>query len=134
MKGRLFISLVVVVLFISGMEVYAHHSFAATYLLEKEKIRTVEGKLVQIMFRNPHSFFHVEFVDENGQTSKVVVEAQGATQARVYGGKRPLVTGDVIKVTFNPARLAESHRGRLVTIVRPSDGWSWGTGEGETVQ
>ena len=132
MKRSLLIS--IVVLLLCGIKVYAHHSFAGTYLLEKEKIKTIEGKLVQVMLRNPHSFFHVEFVDENGQTTKIAVEAQGATQARGYGGKRPLAVGDVIKITFNPARLAESKRGRLVTIVRPADGWSWGTGEGETVQ
>jgi hypothetical protein len=132
MKTRLFISLVAVMV-IGSIEAYAHHSFAATYLLEKENIKAVNGKLVQIMYRNPHSFFHVEYQDENGQASRVALEAQGATQARGYGGKRPLVIGDVIKVTFNPARLAESRRGRLVTIIRESDGWSWGTGQGEVV-
>lgn len=133
MRGKLFIPLVVVVL-ISGMETYAHHSFAGTYVLEKEKIKTVEGKLVEVMLRNPHSFLHVEVVDENGQTKKWFIEGQGATQARAYGGKRPLAVGDFIKVTFNPARLTESTRGRLVSIVRPSDGWSWGTGTGEVVE
>ena len=132
MRGKLFISLIVVAL-MSRMELYAHHSFAATYVLEKEKIKTVEGKLVQIMLRNPHSFLHVEVVDENGQTRKWFIEAQGATQARAYGGKRSLTVGDYIKVTFNPARLTESTRGRLVTVVRPSDGWSWGLGTGEAV-
>lgn len=133
MRGELFISLVVAVL-ISGLEVYAHHSFAATYVLEKEKIKTVEGKLVQIMLRNPHSFFHVEAVDENGQIKKWFIEGQAATQTRAYGGKRPLTVGDYIKVSFNPARLTESTRGRLVTIVRPLDGWSWGLGTGEVVE
>lgn len=116
------------------MELYAHHSFAGTYVLDKEKIRTVEGKLVEVMIRNPHSFLSVEVADENGQTKKWFIEAQGATQARAYGGKRPLVVGDFVKVTFNPARLVESTRGRLVSIVRPSDGWSWGTGTGEVVE
>jgi len=133
MTARLFV-LVIVAVLIFGVEIYAHHSFVGTYLVEKEKIRTVEGKLVQVMIRNPHSFIHVEFVDENGQTSKIILEAQGATQAREYGGKQPLAVGDVVRASFNPARLAESHRGRLVTIVRPSDGWSWGTREGESVQ
>ena len=133
MRGRLSISLIAVIL-ICGAEAYAHHSFAATYVLEKEKIKTVEGKLVEIMLRNPHSFLHVEVVDENGQTKKWFIEGQGATQSRAYGGARPLVVGDHVKVTFNPARLAESTRGRLVTIVRPSDGWSWGRGAGEVVE
>jgi len=132
MRGKLFVAAILVV-FISGMEVYAHHSFAATYVLDKEKIKTVEGKLVQIMLRNPHSFFHVEAADESGQTKKWFIEAQAAAQARTFGGARPLAVGDQIKVMFNPARLAESTRGRLVSIVRPSDGWSWGRGAGEVV-
>ena len=133
MRGGLLISLIVVRL-MSGVELSAHHSFAATYVMEKDKVKAVEGKLVQIMLRNPHSFLEVEAVGENGQTTKWFIEAQGATQAKAYGGKRPLAVGDYIKVTFNPARLTESSRGRLVTIVRPADGWSWGTGTGEVVE
>ena len=37
---------------------FAHHSFAATYF--EDKTETVEGELVQFLFRNPHSFVHVE--------------------------------------------------------------------------
>lgn len=132
MKSKLFIWLIAVVL-ISGMEVYAHHSFAGTYLLDKEKIKKIEGRLVQVMFRNPHSFFHVEVVSENGEKTKYAIESQGATAARGYGGKRPLKVGDHVIVTGNPARLAESNRMRMVTIIRPEDGWSWGTGTGEVV-
>jgi Family of unknown function (DUF6152) len=133
MRGALLISLIVAGL-MSCIELHAHHSFAATYVMEKDRIKTVEGKLVQIMLRNPHSFLEVEVAGENGQTTKWFIEAQGATQAKAYGGKRPLAVGDYIKVTFNPARLAESSRGRLVTILRPSDGWTWGTGTGEVVE
>ena len=32
----------------------AHHSFAATYIVDKEI--KVEGKLTEFMYRNPHSF------------------------------------------------------------------------------
>ena len=45
--------------------VSAHHSFAATYFEDKQQ--TVEGDLVQLMFRNPHSFIHVEAKDDKGQ-------------------------------------------------------------------
>ena len=39
----------------------------------------------------------------------------------------------MVQVVFNPARSPGSHRGRLISIIRPSDGWSWGRGEGEVV-
>ena len=47
-----------------GVRAYAHHSFAATYF-EDQKV-TVHGKLVQFLYRNPHSFVHVEAPDEKG--------------------------------------------------------------------
>jgi hypothetical protein len=37
--------------FMAGIPAYAHHSFAATYF--EDKTITVEGTLVQFMFRNP---------------------------------------------------------------------------------
>ena len=43
----------------------AHHSFAATYF--EDKTQTVEGDLVQFVFRNPHSFVHLEAPDEKGE-------------------------------------------------------------------
>ena len=42
----------------------AHHSFTATYFEDRQM--EIEGKLLQFMFRNPHSFVHVEAPDENG--------------------------------------------------------------------
>ena len=42
----------------------AHHSFTATYF--EDRTMEIEGKLLQFMFRNPHSFVHVEAPDENG--------------------------------------------------------------------
>ena len=36
----------------------AHHSFTATYF--EDRTMEIEGKLLQFMFRNPHSFVHVE--------------------------------------------------------------------------
>jgi hypothetical protein len=40
------------------VSVYAHHSFAATYF--EDQTVTIKGKLVQFLYRNPHSFVHVE--------------------------------------------------------------------------
>ena len=49
--------------------VSAHHSFAATYF--EDKTETVEGELVQFLFRNPHSFVHVEGKDATGNVGAV---------------------------------------------------------------
>jgi hypothetical protein len=130
MKTNTVVLLVLGGILLVGATGYAHHSFGATYDLNKQI--TIEGKLVQVMLRNPHSFFHVEAQDESGQVQRWSVEGGGPTQMRQEGDKG-LQVGDHIKVTVNPARSAEAHRGRLISIVRPSDGWSWGGREGQVV-
>jgi hypothetical protein len=130
MKIRMVVLVIVTGILMVGATAYAHHSFGATYDLRKQI--TIEGKLVQVMLRNPHSFFHVEAPDESGQMQRWSVEGGGATQMRTEGDKG-LQVGDTIKVVINPARSAEAHRGRLISITRPSDGWSWGGRAGQVV-
>ena len=117
---------------LSGAAAFAHHSFAGTYVLDR--MQTVEGKVVQVLIRNPHSFITVEATDENGQVVRWNIEAGGANQMAPQGEKAGLKVGDTLRVTGNPARSAEAHRIRLVKMVRPSDGWSWGNQEGQVVQ
>src|SRR5713226_7644691 len=47
--------------FLCAARTYAHHSFAATYYVDKTI--TIEGNLVQFLYRNPHSFVKVEAPD-----------------------------------------------------------------------
>ena len=42
----------------------AHHSFGATY--DTAKQIKLDGTIVQFVYRNPHSFVHVEAPDEAG--------------------------------------------------------------------
>ncbi len=103
---------------------YAHHSFAATYF--EDKTETVEGELVQFLFRNPHSFVHVEGKDATG-TCAVRVEWGAGLQLNRQGVTREtLKPGDHVIITGNPGRNPEDHRLRMRTITRPSDGWKWG--------
>jgi len=44
--------------------VQAHHSFPATYVVDQRI--TIEGTVVQFLFRNPHSFVHVIAPDKSG--------------------------------------------------------------------
>lgn len=104
--------------------VQAHHSFPATYLMDKTQI--VEGTVVQFLYRNPHSFVHVMAPDKNGKMVTWAVE-WGAGGALGEGNVKAdtLKPGDKVIVTGNPARAAESHRLRMRSIQRPSDGWTW---------
>jgi len=62
----------VAVLAYTAAPAYAHHSFAATYF--EDKTESVEGDLVQFLFRNPHSFVHVEGKDAQGNPVRFAVE------------------------------------------------------------
>ena len=119
-------------LMIAGMTVRAHHSFAATY--DESKSVMIEGRLVQFLFRNPHSFVHVMAPDDKGQEQRWAVEWGGAGQIAGQGFTREtLKPGDVVVISGNPGRNAADHRIRMVTLRRPSDGFGWGTQPGQTV-
>ena len=116
---------VVVGLLAYASPAFAHHSFAATYF--EDKTETVEGELVQFLFRNPHSFVHIEGKDASGNVVRYAVEWGAGLQLNRQGVTREtLKPGDHVIVTGNPGRNPEDHRLRMRTITRPSDGWKWG--------
>ena len=121
MNRRLLIGLLAAVL-LSGATSYAHHSFAATYVTDKEV--KIEGDLIQFMFRNPHSFVHVTGPDEKGEIQRWAVEWAAAGQ--LTGVTRDtLRPGDHVIITGNPGRTAADHRLRMRSILRPKDGFKW---------
>lgn len=114
----------VVMVLLTSVPSSAHHSFAATYFVDKSV--TLEGTVAQFLFRNPHSFVHVEVKDASGTTVRWAVEWAAGTSLSAQGVKGDsLKAGDVVQVTGNPGRNADDHRMRLSAIVRPRDGWKW---------
>jgi hypothetical protein len=95
----------------------------------------LEGKVAQLLFRNPHSFLHIEITGISGETQRWSLEWGGASQLTSQGVvKDTLKVGDTLVITANPARSTENATRALVkTLVRPSDGWSWGMSQGEIV-
>ena len=59
----------------------AHHSLAATYDDSKEV--TLDGKIAELLFRNPHSFLHVEAPDKAGVMQRWSLERIGAEERGV---------------------------------------------------
>ena len=109
---------------VSGYRAHAHHSFAATYLDDQEV--TIEGDLVQFMYRNPHSFLHVMAPDKDNQMQRWAVEWGGGGQLNRQGVSRDtLKPGDHVIITGNPGRNPADHRIRVRTVFRPKDGWRW---------
>ena len=118
--------------FALGAKSYAHHSFAATYL--EDQTVTIEGELVQFLFRNPHSFVHVVVKDKDGQMVRYAVEWGGAGQLGGQGVTREtLKPGDVVVISGAPGRNPADHRVRMVSLRRPKDGFGWGAKAGEVV-
>ena len=115
-----------------GTRVQAHHSFAATYL--EDQTVTIEGELVQFLFRNPHSFVHVMVKEQDGTMVRYAVEWGGAGQLGGQGVTRQtLKLGDFVVISGSPGRNAADHRVRMVSLRRPKDGFGWGQKSGETV-
>jgi hypothetical protein len=108
----------------AAVPVAAHHSFAATYF--EDKTQTIEGDLVQFVFRNPHSYVHLEAPDENGEMQRWAVEWGSGMQLSTQGLQATtLRAGDHVIVTGSPGRNPDDHRMRMKTITRPKDGWKW---------
>jgi Family of unknown function (DUF6152) len=102
----------------------AHHSFPATYLLD-QKI-SIEGTVVDFLFRNPHSFIHVMAADKEGVMQTWAVEwGPGILLASDNINSQTLKPGDKVIVTGSPGRVATEHRIRISTIERTTDHWKW---------
>jgi hypothetical protein len=59
-------------LFLVSSAALSHHSFPATYI-EGDPVK-IEGDLVAFMFRNPHSYVHVNVKDQSGTLVRYAVE------------------------------------------------------------
>ena len=115
-----------------GIAVYAHHSLGATY--EGDKEIKLEGKIVQLLLRNPHSFLQIDVPDKDGAMQRWSLEWRSSGQLGQAGIKRDtLKAGDEVVVTANPSRTKGDNRGALKTLHRTSDGFGWGTRPGETI-
>ena len=111
---------------------YAHHSYAATYDTNQEI--KLEGKLVQFVYRNPHSFVHLEAPDDKGVTQRWAVEWSGGGQLANQGVARDsLKVGDQVVILGRPSRVPGEFRALMVSLKRPSDGFAWGGRGGQVV-
>ena len=129
---RRVIFLVVACAFAAGSAAYAHHSYAATYDTSREI--KLEGKLVQFVYRNPHSFVHLEAPDDKGATQRWAVEWSGGGQLANQGVTRDsLKVGDQVVIMGRPSRVTGEFRALMVTLKRPADGFTWGGRGGQIV-
>ena len=112
---------------------WAHHSLGATY--KANETITLDGKILQLLLRNPHSFLQVEAPDEKGVMQRWSLEWRSAGSLSQQGiNGQTLKLNDVVTVTASPSRTPTDHRGVLKTLHRKSDGLGWGDRPGETVE
>ena len=132
MMRTVFAVLVVAAAIVAGTTAYAHHSYAATYDTSKQLKR--EGKLVQFVYRNPHSFVHLQAPDQNGEPQRWAIEWSGTGQLANQGVTRDsLKVGDEVVIMGSPSRVAGEYRALMVTLKRPPDGFTWGGRGGQAV-
>ena len=119
----------------AGATASAHHSQVAVYQTSAEQ--KIEGKLVQILIRSPHSWVHIEgkdIKDPGAAVQRFAIEWGGAAQLSRQGvDGKTLKVGDVMKITGRPGRNPADKRLLMMYMERPADGWSWGNRPGEVV-
>jgi hypothetical protein len=131
MRRMLFFVMAAVLL--AGSAAYAHHSYAATYETNKEI--KLEGKLVQFVYRNPHSFVTLEAPDESGMPQRWAIEWSGSGQLANAGVTREtLKVGDAVVIVGRPSRVPGEYRALMVNLKRPVDGFTWGGRAGQVVE
>ena len=126
---RTFLFIVLSTLLLAPATSIAHHSFSATY--DTGKTTSIEGKVVQFLLRNPHSFLHVSVIkDGQEQVWNVEWAAAGQLGGTLASSIKP---GDPVIVTGNPSRDPAELRLRMVNVKRTSDGANWGFSAGQFV-
>jgi hypothetical protein len=76
---------------LGGSHATAHHSFAPHF--DSSKPVSISGTITKFEAQNPHSYVHIDAVDENGKTHEYVCESHGVTQLTRNG-----VTPQILKV------------------------------------
>jgi len=81
----------------------AHHSFAAQY--DSSQIVELQGKVTKVEWMNPHTFFYIDVVGDDGKAVSWAIEG-GAPNVLYRRGWRPnsLQEGDELHVTGHKAR------------------------------
>jgi hypothetical protein len=107
-----------------GAHAYAHHSFPGTYL--EDRTVTIQGELVQVLFRNPHSFVQLMVKERDGSVVRYAVEWVGASELGRQGvTAMTLKSGDYVVISGVPGRNPTDHLVRMTSLRRPKDGFDW---------
>ena len=129
MKIRLVV-IATVIAVAAGVQLFAHHSFAAQY--DPTKAVRITGTLSKLQWANPHTYFYLDVKEENGQVVTWGCEGASPISLSRSGLKRgDLKIGDTLVVdgyrARDGSRLMDARRvtladGRIVSGASPGDG------------
>lgn len=108
---------------LSSVALDAHHALGAVYRLDEQM--TIEGVVVALVYRSPHSFIHVKAPDQARHMRIWAVECGSAEQFRRNVLDGALKPGDDVVVTGDVGRDESAWRLRLRSFQRLRDGWRW---------
>jgi hypothetical protein len=123
MHLRLLRIVLVVAVFHEIVPLLAHHSITSAYRVDEQT--TIDGVLVSLVYRNPHSYLQIMAPDRMKQMRLWAVECGNQQMLRRHVSEAALKPGDRVVVTGNSARDEGQWRLLLRTLLRPSDGWRW---------
>ena len=119
MKTRLTATLLALMVSAVSLPVYAHHSIAAQFLIDKTN--TVVGTITKMEFKNPHSWLYVEGKDASGQVAQWSIEFGSANALYRRGWRREdLPVGAAVTVSGYVSR--DGSRILGATDVKLADG------------
>jgi hypothetical protein len=122
---RSWLTLAVALVTAASTSIFGHHSFGE-YYIEEDTVE-IEGQIVQVDYKNPHSWIHVQ--GQDGFRTNKLYAAEWASVSRLERDgitKKTLREGDWVRIWASPNRNPNDNRVRLKRIERRSDHWSWG--------
>jgi hypothetical protein len=123
MQSRVWIVVAAVAVLCATASLTAHHAIIRVYRVDEQM--TIEGELVSLVYRNPHSYLQVKAPDRMNQMRVWAVECGNHEQLKRNVSEAMLKPGDRLVVTGNASRDEGQWRLLLRTMRRPSDGWRW---------
>ena len=119
--GRL--PLAVVLCFLVGASINAHHAISAVY--DNTKPVTIRGTVSEFQFVNPHPILIIEVTDEHGKSQPWQLEMDNRWELVDVGmSVDTFKHGDRVIVTGGPAR-TRSNGLYALRIDRPADGFRY---------
>jgi len=106
--------------FLIGAPLSAHHSISRHY--HRNESVTVEGSVIDVLLRNPHSEMHIEVTNASGVAEVWRLELDDISDMEKQGIVSDTIrAGDEIVIVGHPAR-DDSNSLFVRTLRRPADG------------